>query len=456
MPYGTPRRRSGGLCRLRRMNGGLGIPTGGTTAQRWTYSSIVPIVAPQATSLTMSEFQHYYLSAPNELMAIRSQWNDLWERSFARQPTVRAEALLNWLDHFSGNREFRALCVEEHGQLVAALPLLKGRWRGVYPVYELPTSCWANSADFLIDKRIPADGIADYCAQALRALSPAVLSFEEIAINDPQWVALARSLTDAGGYCMMSSRQPVGIIDLLGNWDAYQKSWSSNHRSAIKRSERKLSEHGRIRAERKRVCGAELDEQMRIAFEIEDRSWKGEAGTSVVQTPGMLDFMLNEAQVMAAAGFLDLWYLYIDDRPIAFEYCHLAKGTCFSHKIGYDPEYSKYGPGRLLRKLQLHTYHAEGSCRVFDMLGTLCSSKAKWSTRTYEAAHLYATASGGISKTLLSGYAWASRFRHHDTEADTPKLGAASYLQAYESGDTLPVAVVPSGSAPVNESIPAS
>ncbi|MEM8944474.1 MAG: GNAT family N-acetyltransferase [Planctomycetota bacterium] len=379
----------------------------------------------------MSSYQHFYVEGGGALNELAQRWNTLWQRSYARQPTARAKGIANWLRHFSQDHQFSALCVEDDGHLIAALPLVADRLSTVYPVYRLPVNSWANTGDFLVDRETNLRDVVSAVVDGLQAIAPSLLCFEEITLGAPQWIALQSAIRNRGGRTFCKRQSPVAVIDILGDWDSYQQSWSANHRGAVKRSYRKLTKQGELRTERCQQPGVHLEQMLRTAFAIEDRSWKGEAGTSVLRTPGVLDYMLDEAEAVARSGHVDLWLLYLEDRPIAFEYCHFAKGTCFSHKIGYDPALSKHGPGRLLRYLQLQEYHHQGDCRLLDTLGTLCQSKAKWATRSYNVGELYASVGSSTCNALLDGYAWATKSYRRwrgSTSAEVPKLGATSYL----------------------------
>lgn len=381
----------------------------------------------------MASFQRQILAGREALLAEQNAWNDLWQRSYARQATVRAEGIAVWLKYFGEGRDFLAVCLREGERLVAALPLVVDRKFGVQRVYKLTVNCWSNSGDLLIARDVDLHAAVALLIESLQELPAGLFSFDEITLGAPHWSEFRQALPSHGGQSYVAAQSPVGVIDIRGQWDEYEKSWSGNHRGAVKRSLRKLEKQGELRLERHRSDDEELERLIRLAFEIENRSWKGNAGTSVLQTPGTIDFMVEEARAVARAGLIDVWFLYFNDQPIAFEYCHYVKGTCFSHKIGYDPEFSKSGPGRLLRYLQLQEYHNEPDCKLFDMLGTLCGSKAKWATRTYDTGRLLASVGHASTNALVNSYAWASplvRSVRGTTQAESPKLGATGYLGA--------------------------
>ena len=130
----------------------------------------------------------------------------------------------------------------------------------------------------------------------------------------------------------------------------------------------------------------------------------------------------------------------LDDAPIAFEYCHLVKGNCHSYKIGYDENFKKFGPGRLLRKMQLEHLmnQVEGgdtpTTTALDTMGLLCSTKAKWVTRDYRVGRMTASLSSK-AKFLVRGKQKLrqikNRIRVPEDEQAGIQLGGASFL----SGD---------------------
>lgn len=379
----------------------------------------------------MSGYQIQIASGVDQFVHWVHAWNDLWARSCPAQPTSRAEGVLDWVEAFAEDEPFSAVCVEADGRLVAGLPLVRSSLGGVLQVYRRPISPWSDSGTLLLDRSVDAVAALDTLVDGLDAAGVHLMSFEETPFEQPQWAAFAEAVSRRGGYSLVTAKNTVGVVDILNDWDRYQKSWSGNHRGAIKRSLKKLEKKHTVRLERHRSAeGIDLDGLLDVAFQIEDRTWKGDAGTSVLKCPGMAGFIKREARRVADAGSLDLWFLYADDTPIAFEYCHLSGGTCYSHKIGYDPDYAAYGPGRLLRRLQLERLHDDPECGVLDMLGVICPTKAKWATRTYPIGRLHASIRGVMPQALLRGYGWVKPALQKLRQSETvvPQLGAAGLL----------------------------
>lgn len=366
-----------------------------------------------------------------EITSLRDSWNDLWDRSYPTQPICRAEGIEAWCQHFLGRQKLVVLCCWCRGRLVGALPLVRSR-SGPMSIFRRLTNCWADAGDLLIDSSENLDLVAAALAKALREHSIGFGFLEDVPLDAPQWMGFQQALSSNGGSIYVSSHQPVGVVDVVDQWPHYFKSVSGNHRSAIKRSLRKLEQEAELRVERaQQLTADELAAKLDVALDIEDRGWKGAERSSVRSSPVTVAYFKQEATEIMNAGCLDLWFLYANEKPIAFEYCHLAKGTCYSHKIGYDPEYARFGPGRLLRYFQLQQLIQDDRCQVFDMLGSLCDSKAKWATRSYRFGRVYISNGKPMPGSILAAFRHAklAMQRIRSTPPSTvPKLGATRAL----------------------------
>src|SRR5262249_10588676 len=122
------------------------------------------------------------------------------------------------------------------------------------------------------------------------------------------------------------------------------------------------------------------------------------------------------------------------------EYCHYSKGSCYSHKISFDPDFERFSPGKVLRCLQLEQYHQDPTAESLDTLGVLCEAKAKWVTRTYKSSRCFVAISGVGSNLLLHGYKTVRnllrRKSKDDSSACAIKPGAEEYLELLETKET--------------------
>jgi CelD/BcsL family acetyltransferase involved in cellulose biosynthesis len=95
----------------------------------------------------------------------------------------------------------------------------------------------------------------------------------------------------------------------------------------------------------------------------------------------VLLFYTKVAQAFAQAGWLDLHFLKLNERRIAFQYAVSYQGKAFSLKPGYDPKYAEYSPSSLLLLLYLERAFQEAK-REYDLLGTEEEWKLMWAQHT--------------------------------------------------------------------------
>jgi len=341
-------------------------------------------------------------------------------------PTLRAELTAQWVEQFAPRAEFRALVVEDGGRWVAALALVGGSVKGMIRAGRLPANEWSVSGELLLDPEAASPAVADALAAAMAELPWPLLWLEDVAIDAPRW----RLLADALGRANVSSHYHellrIGRIDARGDWETYRRTWSRKHRQGMSHHARRLRQLGEVRLELlSRLAPDEVEPWLRRGLEIEDRSWKGRAGTSVLRTPGMFDFYLRQARQLAAWGQLDLAFLTSTGRPIAFAYGLWAKGAFHSIKVGYDPDYAAYSPGQLLRYFLFERLFRDPRCRAIDYIAP-SEAHRKWRPETYGVGRLVLAPGGWLGRAALAAYARLRRHRETGGTRRADSVGAAS------------------------------
>ena len=353
----------------------------------------------------MSGSQLRELRSIDELRAVAEPWDDLWQRSDLRLPTMQCDMLAQWLEQFAPRSRLRILIVEQDGRLVAALPLVQARFRGLVNAGSAPGNPWSVAGDLALDTGGDLDGALDALAGGLDAAGWPLLCFETINPESRRWSRFEQALTRRGLACVVRKRFEIGRVAVEGTWEKYQAFWSRNHRRAIKRALAKAEGDGTVElAVYDRPRPDEIERLLREGFGVEDRSWKGREGSSVMRTPGMLEFFIGQGRLLAARNQLQLVLLRHNGSPIAFEYGWSSKGTYFSPKVGFDEAFHQYAPGQLLRARLFERFFREKSHEEVDFLGPIVDATAKWSTSSYPIASMIVAPRRLKSRLLLGGY----------------------------------------------------
>ena len=361
-------------------------------------------------------------------VAYQQPWNELWDNSNGYEPLSRCEGIALWHREFAREESFAAILIWDGEQLVGGLPLLQKRSSRI-DLLALPANEWVTAGELLVRDGFGIELIIAKIIEQLKTFKEAILCFDEVRFETDVWEMLVSQLKSASGNAGVLRPTTVGLIEIGQHWEQYFQGLSGNHRSSVRRAEKKARRAGDLTLLRLQDLSAEQCRTwMTRAFEIEHRSWKRENGTSIL-AEGMSEYFLAEAEFARQAGMLELWFLQLDDEPIAFEYCHRVKDVCFSYKIGYDEAFKNLAPGKVLRKLQLEMLYEVAPGSILDTKGILCQTKAKWATSAYQKGRLVMATQGRIPQLLLGAYLRArpivQRFRGIDGSPAMIDLGGA-------------------------------
>ena len=334
-------------------------------------------------------------------------WDDLWRRSEATLPTLQAELIAQWIEQFAPGAELHALAVESGGRWLAALPLVGRKVARVIDAAAMPLNEWSSSGDLLLDaaagSQATVDVALDALVEAALSLRFQLLWLDDVAPALARWKAFADALRRAGAATDYREQLRIGRIEIDHDWPAYRMRWSRRHRQQMARHTRRLARRGPLRLRTlSRLEPRQVRRWMQRGFAIEDRSWKGEAGTSVLRTAGMFDFFARQAEQLAGCGQLELAFLECGRRPVAFAYGQDAKGVYHSIKVGYDPRYATYSPGQLLRYCMFRRFFGDPQRRAIDYMAT-SDAHRKWRPATYALGRLV-IAPRRLGRLALGGY----------------------------------------------------
>jgi CelD/BcsL family acetyltransferase involved in cellulose biosynthesis len=362
----------------------------------------------------VSDLRVSKLDCLDQLRHHATAWDDLWQRSHSSRPVARAAALAHWIDRFAPASSFCALIVERaDGRLVAALPLVGQRVGRVFETAAMPHNAWSPAGELLLDRGGDGAAAARTLVEGLDELPWSLLRLDTVPVAAPQWRAFRAALADAGIPHDCRRLFDVGIVDLGCDWADYRRSWSRSHRRHMTHAVNRLKRDGELDLElHSSIPHDAVEPLLRRGFEVEDRSWKGKAGTSVLRSPGMFEFYLGQAQLLAQTGHLRLAFLKSRGRPIAFEYALSAKGTFHSLKTGYDESFARFSPGQLLTHVLLNRLFQNFDHKQFDFMGPMCGAMASWRPRMYPIGRLAVARPGLAGRLIMHAYTrWWPRLR---------------------------------------------
>jgi CelD/BcsL family acetyltransferase involved in cellulose biosynthesis len=164
-------------------------------------------------------------------------------------------------------------------------------------------------------------------------------------------------------------------LPVTGDWESYYKQRKKKERWRLRRLAQKLGENYQVDCEEftdlDRIEGATGS-----ILEVEARSWKAVQGVPI-NDPQYNNFYFELAKVLSRAGWLRLFVLKADGKPIAYQYYVHYQGSVTALNMSYDRSFDQFGPGMLLIALALERLFRDGVSQV-DLLWGNLDFKRKW------------------------------------------------------------------------------
>ncbi len=189
-------------------------------------------------------------------------------------------------------------------------------------------------------------------------------------------------------------------VVISSSWDDFLKSRPSKVSHEWRRKMRKLEREGSV--EVKRMTSGSNPRDIIDAFvNVESRSWKEEAGTSI-SGRGIGEFYHELAESLTRAGVFRPFWIELDGRMIGFLLGAVYGGTYYALKTSFDEAFGKLSPGVTLFDHAIGDAFNERLDR-FDFTGRRARWKDEWATGHTEHVdvRLYPRGLGGTLVCFL-------------------------------------------------------
>jgi CelD/BcsL family acetyltransferase involved in cellulose biosynthesis len=207
------------------------------------------------------------------------------------------------------------------------------------------------------------------------------------------------------GECLVRVLEQSPWIDLTQGWDTYRTTLDAKLLRNIARRRRRLEELGAVELE-VRDGTRDLSRLLTEGFAVEGAGWKAEAGTAIASQPSTEAFYRSLSSWASSRGWLRLAHLRVAGRAIAFDLSLEHRGRHYLLKTGYDSEFSRFGPGKILRHDMIRRGFDEG-LQVYDFLGDAVPWKLEWTSKLRDRVMVQLFPSGPMGRVEHATFAHA-------------------------------------------------
>jgi CelD/BcsL family acetyltransferase involved in cellulose biosynthesis len=311
--------------------------------------------------------------------ASKQEWNALVERSLAPSVFLRHE----WIDAawawIGTQTKMRILTVHRDGVLIGVCPMCividrhrLGRVRKLAFIAVPDTQ--------LCDVICAADDLSTVVAALADAIAGSRRDWDVVDLRylrkaSPAWRALAEALRQRGFACDEQSAGQNPCISLLATWEAFYAKRGRRLKKSNNLVANRLARAGTIDVAWTRETPA-LDALVHDLVSISASSWKQRTGLSL-DNPGPNRFVRRLSELALRNGWLSVWILRLDGRPVAMEYQLAYRGSVHALRSDFDEGFAELSPGSHLNWKQLEGLFGAGLDRYYMGPGTN-AYKLRW------------------------------------------------------------------------------
>jgi CelD/BcsL family acetyltransferase involved in cellulose biosynthesis len=306
----------------------------------------------------------------SELAPLERDWDELASRTGA-SPFMRPGWIGAWWRAFGAGR-LAVLVLCRQDRLAGVLPLASRR------------GAMASTTNWHTPEFAPLAEDEDALAELIEAaLARARVRLDLSFLYESSAVAetCARLGRGAGFRVLAREIQRSPYLETTGEWDSFRSGLPSRKRAKYRRFRRRLEEHGNVSVEA--LDGGErCAELLQEGLRVEAAGLEGRRGEAILARPETARFYGEVAEWAAAQGWLRLWFLRLDGRPIAFAYGLEHDDVYWDLKLGFDPGYARFGPGVLLMEERIRHAFTTPLTR-FEFLGGAERHKLDWTSAVH-------------------------------------------------------------------------
>lgn len=263
-----------------------------------------------------------------------------------------------WWNNFGQDEDLYLISVRHEHRTVGIAPLL----RNTRSARLMGDQNVCDNLDFIV-----APGLAaEFYSTLFHQLRQDGIARLELGLIRPDSSAYTELLPQAEKLGCRVHCEPAATsyeLELPETWNAYLDSLSGRERHEIRRKLRRLKKAGRVNFRL-------VDDRILAAREMETflKLFKSNRpDKAAFMSDKMGAFFRDLAMHLAAHGLLKLYFLELDEKPIAAVMCFDYLSTRYLYNNGYDSRYSTLSAGLLSKVLSIKESFQTG-IKTYDFL----------------------------------------------------------------------------------------
>jgi CelD/BcsL family acetyltransferase involved in cellulose biosynthesis len=315
-----------------------------------------------------------HIQSLHEFEDLRAGWNRLFGHYTERTMFLTWEWLYAWWKHNQEGKKLWLLTAWHENNLVGVAPLmLSNTKKHGMPFRLLQTLGTPNTdqSDFITLNGDP-EIVTLFCEYILAHREEwDAIELNEHKDEDTNTHVITKFLAQNGLIVKVNSNLHHHV-EITESWDSYLKSLSRNMRRDMEKSVRYAKEKHTLNL----VCfrGADVRwEHFEVFFEINKNGHFPEKYQSEKERA----FHRELFEITRETNWIEIIILYLDEKPVAYEYGFNLSGRFEDWRTGYDTNYSEQAVGKILLIMLMKDLFENGY-HDFDFLRGEYEHKDRW------------------------------------------------------------------------------
>jgi len=273
-------------------------------------------------------------------------------------PFIHPAFMRSWWKHFKKNRNLMILGIMENDNLSGIVPLMEKS--GYARFIGSPDLCDYHDVIAIPGKSQVVLTVLFHhlIKKGIRRLQLGLVRPDSFVFRN-----INHSAKEAGVNIVCQKSGVFCELKLTDTWERFLELLSGKQRHEVRRKFRRLEEAGNISF----ICVRDepsAEKSMKTFLTLFKANRRDK---SAFMTDQMACFFLDMAKDAAKAGFLKLFFLHIDNFPVASVLCFDFGNRLYLYNNGYDIRFQKLGTGVLSKFLSIKAAIEDGK-QVYDFL----------------------------------------------------------------------------------------
>ncbi len=320
------------------------------------------------------------ISTVEEFTALGGVWDELVSAAVDQNTFLTHAWLHSWWSAYQPSADLRIVLVEHTGRAMGIAPMMVQREGGLGRLLRrLRFVGDGTSETDHMNFIVRADDQRNTLAALLEAVDGLgwdVAYFSQMPQESANTVQLLEHAARRG-WLLDRRSMPCPRRNLPASYDELLRSLPSRMRTSIRSARRELEARFKVEFGQY-VRHEDLPMALEALYRNHAGRWKAKGEQGVFVSGRKRAFYEQLSTRLLDRGTLRFFYLKLDKKVVAQEYCFAHDDTVFLLQEGFDIEFAKLNVGNVLRAMVFEALIADGA-KTYDFLAGLSRHKQSWS-----------------------------------------------------------------------------